>query len=342
MHAVDFLEEKEPKIPGMVTIFGDDTFLRRLCLKKVSEAVLGNDGETFGLSICDGTTADWAEVLDAISTRSLFGGKQRRLVIVESADRWVSEHRAKLETYAAQQKSSAVMLLVVDTWPATTKLAKAVAARGLPVECKTPTGKQLTTWVRNWSETTHGKKIAAAAAELLVDLMGNELGLLDQEIGKLSALAADEKQISLELVEQTASSGKAKTTWEMLDLAAAGQAAAALAQLDRLIAAGENPIGLLAQMSFTLRKLGSAIRIIIEGDATGKPRKLRQALEETGIKTFFLNKSENQLLQLGRDRAQHLFQWQLATDLGLKGDSQLPPRTLLEQLIVRMAQHTSS
>jgi hypothetical protein len=40
---------------------------------------------------------------------------------------------------------------------------------------------------------------------------------------------------------------------------------------------------------------------------------------------------------LGRRRLGRLYDWLLQTDLGLKGMSPLPPRTLFERLVVELA-----
>jgi DNA polymerase-3 subunit delta len=40
---------------------------------------------------------------------------------------------------------------------------------------------------------------------------------------------------------------------------------------------------------------------------------------------------------LGRRRLGKLYDWLMEVDLGLKGGSLLPPRTLLERLVVRLA-----
>jgi len=310
-----------------------------LAIRKLRQETLGGD-EEFGLTVLEGKTAQLSEVMDALSTRSLFGGGKRRMVQVNDADKFVSEHRQRLEEYLAKPKPSGVLALVVTTWPGTTKLAKAVAARGLPIECKTPETRALGPWLRKWCERAHGKKLSAPAADLLIDMVGPELGLLDQELGKLSALAADEKQIGPELVGQAVAGGRAKSTWDMLDAAAAGKAAQALEQLDRILASGENAIGMLAQMSWSLRKLAAAAQLVVEAESAGRKITVRQALEQAGLKPFFISKAEGQLRQLGRPRAQRLLDWLLHADLDLKGDSPLPPRVVLEQLVVRLA-HTA-
>ena len=113
-----------------------------------------------------------------------------------------------------------------------------------------------------------------------------------------------------------------------------------MSQLDRLLISGENAIAILAQISSTLRRFAAAVRLIEHGEATKHRLTLRQALETAGVKPFVLAKAETQLKHLGRQRAGRLNRWLLDADLDLKGQSTLPPRVVLERLIVRLAATT--
>ena len=182
----------------------------------------------------------------------------------------------------------------------------------------------------------HQVQLPAAAAELLVEMMGPELGLIDQEIARLALVAAD-ATISPDLVRRQVSSWRAKTTWGMLDFVLDGQVAAAMLELDRLLASGENPLGLLAQISASLRRLAAATRLLLQGEAAGRRITLSQALQQAGVRSFVVQKAERQLRRLGRARGGQLYDWLLEADLDLKGDSPLPPRSVLERLIIRLA-----
>lgn len=336
MDALEFLDQDDQQpLPAIVVLHGDDRFLRRHALTAVCARELEGDDD-FSRVQFDGNV-ELREVMDELATRALFGGS-RRLVIIDDADSFVTKYRAELEKYLDKPKSSGVLVLAVSTWPGNTRLAKAVAKKFLAVECKTPAMRSLPKWARDWARRAHRIKLSNTAAEMLVELVGAELGILDQELAKLATLAGEAKEISAELVEKVVGGWRAKTTWEMLDLAAAGDAAAALAQMEKLLLGGQTPVGLLAQMSFSLRRLAAAAALIREAEAEGKRIPLRRALEEAGVKNFVLQKSEQQMRQLGRQRASKLYRWLLEADLGLKGESALPPRTVLEQLIVRMAQ----
>lgn len=336
LHAVDYLEHPEKHPPrAVMALFGEERFFKRQVLERLRGQALGTDAE-FALTTFDGTSAALRDVLDELSTIGLFGGGGR-MVVVDQADELVSRHRAELEDYVARPNRHSFLLLDVKSWPANTRLYKAIAAEGLQIECTAPAAAKLRKWLVGWAQSGYGKKFAGDAADLLLELVGGEPGLLDQELAKLSAAVGDANSISAAEVEQLVGGWRAKTTWDMLDAALAGDAPSALVQLERLLLSGENAVALLGQVGFSLRRLAAATRLIEQAEARGSKANLRMALEEVGVRPFLLAKSEGQMRQLGRRRAAQLLEWLLEADLALKGDSELPSRTVLEMLIVRMA-----
>ena len=138
-------------------------------------------------------------------------------------------------------------------------------------------------------------------------------------------------------MRETAGSWRTRTIWEMLDAALDGQVNAALGQLERLLAAGETPVGLLAQASASLRRLAAATRLVRQAEAAGRRPNLRAALEQAGVKSFVLEKGERDLRRLGA--ATRLAALPLV-DPGRsrsEGRYALPPRLILERLITRLA-----
>jgi DNA polymerase-3 subunit delta len=125
----------------------------------------------------------------------------------------------------------------------------------------------------------------------------------------------------------------------MLDAALAGNAREALVQLEQLLLAGEQPVGILAQISASLRRFAAAARLIERAESARRKVSLRQVLEEVGVKSFVLAKTEAQLRQVGRVRAQRLYRELLEADLALKGASSSPARArlVLEELIARLS-----
>jgi DNA polymerase-3 subunit delta len=338
--ALEFLAAKrKSQPPGVCVAFGDEPFLKRLVLDELRQRILGEADAEFSLTTFSGRTVELRKVLDELDTIAMFGGS-RRLVIVEEADDFVSRHRGALEDYVARGRFIGTLTLEVTSWPKTTRLYKALAQVGLQIDCKAPPPARLTKWLVGWATQRHAATLQAAAAEELVEIVGPQLGLLDCELAKLAAYAGAEP-ITPAMVHDLVGAWRTKTTWEMLDAAAGGDAAEALRQLDRLLGSGEHPLALLGPMGYTLRRFAATARLVEQAIAAGRRTTLRDALVEAGIKPFAVQKAEGQVRQLGRARAGQLYRWLLDTDLELKGASRLEPRTVLERLIVRMAKGVS-
>ncbi len=337
LSALDFLSapDRHPARPVCV-VFGEETFLRRQVLMRLRGAVLAGGDADFSLAVFEGRSATVADVLEELSTVAMFGGGTR-LVVVEDADEFITRYRSELEDYVARPRITGVLVLEAKSFPSNTRLYKQVAANGLVVECGAPSDARLSKWLATWARQSHRVDLAPGAADMLVDLVGPELGLLDQELAKLALTAGPDSKVTAESVRELVGTWRTKTTWDMLDAALAGDVRGAMTQLDRLLLAGENEVPLLAQISATLRRLAAATRLVLQAEATGRRMTLSAALEEAGVKGFVVRKTEQQLRRIGRQRGGQLYEWLLDADLALKGASSLPPRLVLERLIVRLA-----
>jgi DNA polymerase-3 subunit delta len=331
MDSLTFLEKPDrmPLRPVFV-LHGDEAFLKRQVLAALQQRVLGDAGEAFGLSTHAGDRATFAAVVDELTTLPLFA--PRRLIVVENADPFVTRFRSNLEKHVAKiadnKDPRGVLVLDVKTWPANTKLAKLLAEG--TVTCKALPAARLPAWCVQRA-ATHGKQLPQAAAQLLVDLVGPEMGQLDQELAKLAVHAGDAKRIDAAAVDALVGRSRTETVWKIFDAIGAGQPGRALAILDQMLEQGDDPMAVLGGFSWQLRKLAQVYRLTRLG------RSLPAALEELGVSAFSGRGLEQQLRALGRRRAERLFDWLLEVDLGMKGGSALPPRLLLERLIIHLA-----
>lgn len=335
--ALDFLAKVDSHAPKSVcVVFGDDAYLKRQVVAAIRQSVLTTDDAELSLCKADGSEAELRDVMDELSTMSMFGGGQR-LVIVEDADSFVSRFRSELEDYVRKPKTSGILLLIVSTWAANTRLYKMVAETGLQIDCKTPSTAAVAKWI-SATARNQGAKLASGAVDQLLEIVGADLGLLDQELLKLSLIAGPGGEITPEMVKDTVGGWRARTGWEMLDAACEGRTADALQQLDRLILAGEHPIAILGQIAYTLRMLARATRLYIAAQGTREPLKLSEALTQAGCRPRVIRQVEPRLVRLGRNRGGQIYRWLLEADLAMKGVSSAPARArlVLEKLIVRI------
>jgi DNA polymerase-3 subunit delta len=333
---LDYLANAEKHSPScLCAVYGDDAFLKFEVLTALRRNTLG-EGD-FALTTFTGREVQLRDVLDALSSRSLFGDGDR-LVIIEEADSFVSEYRAALEDFVANRPQG-LLVLDVKTWPSNTRLAKALVTRGgIAIHCQSPNAAQLKRWLAQRAKTEHNVRIDSAAVDALLELLPPEMGILAQEIAKLALLVGDNRTIDVKLVQENVGGWRTRATWDMVDAAADGHTSEALAQLDRLIASGEKPHGLLPQMASSLRRFATALDLMEAAAQEGRRLPPREALAQAGVLPFKLTDAERQFRQLGRRRAGMMTQWLLAADLAVKSynSSDDRARIEIERLIVRL------
>lgn len=330
IHAFEFL--KQPDKVGRKPIYvaaGDDAWLRRRTLQAITRQLLGPDADDLAVTRFGGDQAKLADVMDELRTLPFLS--PLRVVIVEDADPFITAARKELEAYAEKPSSTGALLLTVKSWPGNTKLAKAVDKVGVAIECKTPAERELPAWLGTLAQHSYGLKLDGDAARLLVELVGAEVGLLAAELEKLAVYVGTRKAIGREDVAKMVGAGRVETIWRILDAATTGRGPEALADIDRLIGAGEHPVGLLAAMSTSLRKLHRA------GQLRRKKLDAREACRIAGIPPFAVETTMKQHTHLGPTRVAALPRMLLKADLDLKGSLMLDPRTILERLIVELA-----
>jgi DNA polymerase-3 subunit delta len=329
MDALTFLEKAgKAKPQPLYVLHGDEDFLKRRVLEALRGLVMGPGGDDLGPSVHAGDKAAFAAVLDELQTAPFFS--PRRLVVVENADPFVTRYREALEKAVPRLPSSGTLVLDVKSWPATTRLARLIDPAST-IACKAPMASRLPAWCVEWASARHGKQLAEPAAELLVELIGPEMGQLDQELFKLAVYVGGRARIDADDVDKLVGSSRAENTWKIFDAIGAGRPGEALALLDRLLDQGEEPLRILGAFSMQLRRLAQVARLQQQGLSLGA------ALDQAGVHTYQAKGVEQQLRHLGRRRTERLYDWLLRANTGLKGGSQLPPRALLERLVIQLA-----
>jgi DNA polymerase-3 subunit delta len=331
MDALPFLDKPaKGKRQPVYVLSGDEDFLRRRCRDAIIALVLGDADPSFAVSSYVGDKLDFSTVRNDLDTLPFLA--PARVVVVEQADPFVTEHRPALEKYVAAPSTVGVLVLEVKSFPGTTKLAKALP-EAAKVECKAPPAYKLPDWCVGWAKARHGKALHPDAAGLLVELVGPQMGLLDQELGKLAVAVGNRPAIAPADVDQLVGRSRAANVFRIMDRIGEGKPAEALAILGELFEEGEEPLAVLGPLSAQLRKLAAVGRLIAQG------RPLGPALDEAGVPQWpDARKSvERQLKHLGRRRLDQLTDWLVEANLGLKGGNPLPPRLQLERLVVTLA-----
>ena len=326
--ATEFLSSKNPASPhGVLVMYGPERFFRPEILHTIP-GVSGEESES-SITRVSGDRAEIREVMTELRTVSMFG--DQRIVFVEDADDFVSANRPQLEKYATSPAKGSLLILDVKSFPKTTKLFKLVDQHGLVVECAELTGATLLKWLQRVARDQYGKSLDRESAALIVQLAGDGVGMLLQEVAKLASLVGEAPEITRDDIVKIVGGWRTETTWVMLDAVRDGNAGKALDALEKLLKAGEAPQKILGGVTFTFRKLAEAT----ERARAGTP--LRDAIAGSGIFPNATGASEAYLRRIGFERASRILQLLIEADTEMKGGSRVDPKLLLERLFVRLA-----
>lgn len=328
MHATDFPKQTDAvDAATLVVLFGGESHLKASVLGTLTQKLLGRKIEdAIGLTRFTGKDVDFRTVRDEVQTVSMFSST--KLIVVENADDFVSAYRSQLEGFAEKPVGKSKLVLEVSKWPKNTRLAKIVDKKGLAVECSELTAGKLIAWLTTQAKMEYQKHLTRDAAQLMTELAGTGLSLLDQELQKLSAYVGDREKIGVEDVRTLVGGWKAETTWTMINAVRDGHVDLALNCLQKLLVAGEAPQKILGGMNFVFKKIAHATEL----SRTGKP--LGAALKDAGVYYKEVEATEQYLRRIRRPRAERILNRLALADYGLKGGSRLPNELQMEQLVL--------
>jgi DNA polymerase-3 subunit delta len=330
MEALAFLQRKTVPKHTLYVLSGEEDFLKRQVREKLFSVLLTPDELDLAPVVLSGDQLDYSTLRNELDTVPFL--TSCRVVVVENADSFITAHRAALEQLAAHPLKINVLILEVKTFPETTRLAKALPDTA-KIICKAPASYRLAAWCIEWAEHRYGKQLAPEAAELLVNLAGSALGVLDQELAKLTTAVGQAQSIGVADVQRYVHRSRAADVFRILEAIGAGNPTEALSILEELLTEGEDPLAILAPLSAQLRKLAAVARQV----STGKS--LSAAMDAAGIPSWpkARQNAEQQLRHLGRRRLDRLANWLAELNAGLKGGDPLPERVQIERFIVQLA-----
>jgi len=219
--------------PPVAVIYGaEDHKKLQLLQQEIDELLPPEVDRALALAEYDGSKSEehggpsLAQVMDDLLTLPFLA--PRRVVVVRDADKFITAHREKLERYVAAPSSTGSLILVCKSMSRSTKLYKAVArAGGRLVECKKLTIRGLIEFVTAEGRARQ-KRIDYPVAARIVELTGQDQGLLTNEVEKLCLYAADRVSITSDDIDDLVGLTREEKIFAAMDAAAAGQLPRAL------------------------------------------------------------------------------------------------------------------
>ena len=265
------MAERPALLPAYL-IVGPDELKRKQAITRLKARV---DGPFSAFTLEELVASGELEPVGVLaSLNTLPMGGDRRVVVIENAEKLPKAVSEALVKYLDNPNGSCTLALVAGTLAKTTRLYKAVAKVGPKsvIECAAKKGRDLPPYLQKLARA-HGVAIAADAATELVARVGESTTMLDTQIATLAALLGGTGTITREFVEKNVARVAEVKPWEFLDRLSARDAHRSLA-LYRLL--DGSSLGLLALIVGRLRELVCARSL----DARGQSHALAAELKK--------------------------------------------------------------
>ncbi len=320
----------------VVVLHGKDAFLRLERGRQLESALQERFGGVDRMDL-DGTNAALADVLDNLRTPGLFAG--HKLVVLENAEAFMGaeDRRRAMERYAENPCAEATLLMRCASGWRPGNFDKLVAKVGAVIKCDSPTPMEAVKWCAARSLRRHQAEMEPAAAELLVEKLGPDLGRLDAELGKLAAAAArpgaGTTKVTRAIVQEFTGLSREEQAWEIQGPVLEGKADAALVKLDELLRVSRVPEVMIGWSLVDLaRKVHDASCLLSQGESEGAVAK---ALKLWGPASSSVVRAGRRIKPAAAAR---LFRMAVETDRATKNGTAPEPARAFEGLMVQLAE----
>ncbi len=305
---------------------GDDPALVAQATHRLIEQLVGDRDPSLVVEEFPATAElDAGAVVDACTTPPFL--VDRRVVVVRDAGRLGSADAGRLVAALADPLPAIALVLVAGGGTVPQALVKAV---GEVVDTAVRAGKDRTRWV---TEQVHRGpvRLDPRAVQRLDAHLGEDLGRLAGLLETLAAAYGAGATVGVDELEPFLGAAGSVPPWELTDAIDAGDAAAALRTLQRMMSAGGRAA--LEVLAILHRHFSQLLQL--DGADVTTPEDAAALLAVRS--PFVAKKALAQARQLGGERTAQAILYLADADLDVRGRSGLPPEAVLEVLVARLS-----
>ncbi|MBI9016455.1 MAG: DNA polymerase III subunit delta [Phycisphaerae bacterium] len=264
---------KKVKIYPIYVLAGKD---RRLAIDKLDELtdfLLGDADPQLALEIYEGDRAELAMVLDALRTLPFLA--ERRIVVIKQADSFITKYRGELEQYLEKPAETGVLVMLADSFPATTRLAKATKKIGKIIKTAPASMRELPGFLAQYATEKHELSLSSNCASMLIELVGQDSGVLLSEIDKIAAFVKGPgshiNMIKPKDIQEIVGDNKLHTVFNVIDAMTVGKTGLALEHLDKMLNQNKDAeFSAVGALAWHFRRLYDARVLLDQGHPAGE------------------------------------------------------------------------
>jgi DNA polymerase III subunit delta len=317
------------KIHPAYCFAGEEEYLKSLYIKKISRGFLGQDAE-HGLEVVYASETDARDIIDRSQSLGIFA--EKRVLVVREADALSPKSRKMLLEHLDRAPSPDTCLILTSyKLDPKTAFYKELQEKTAFVSFDNLKAESLVNWVLQRARELDCR-ISPASAQLLIQISGQGLGLLEQELLKLSSYLQGQAQreIKPEYIKMLAGDTGEVGGFELAESLSKKDLKRSLAVFHKMLRAGEDPVKMLSGINHKFNTLWRVKLLLAQGRS---PEEMGRSLR---IHPYALKMAIPAAQKRTEKEYWELFNCLFDTELRLKsggGD----PKTLVQQVIFKLS-----
>lgn len=231
---------KSGRFRPVYLLYGEEAYLKNQYKNRLRDAILP-DGDTMNFSYYEGKGIDVQQLIDQAETLPFFA--EHRLILVENSG-FFKNACPQLAEYLPGMPAETIFVFIESEVDKRGKLYKTVKASGRITEMNRQDPKILTAWVLGMLKKEK-KGIRSDALELFLNMTGNDMENIANELEKLISYTMDKSAVERTDVEAVCTVTTESKIFEMIHAVAEKQQRKALELYYDLLALKEPPLRIL-------------------------------------------------------------------------------------------------
>jgi DNA polymerase-3 subunit delta len=315
------------KIPGLLFLYGEETFLRERFVQRLRDAVVPADARDFNYQVFHGRGGQAEEILDHARTFPVFC--PRRLILVKEAHELPAAELDSFLAYLRDPAPETVLLFTADKIDGRKKFFQEFKKHGALVEFRRLYDNQIPAFIREQSREA-GRAFTEAALALFSRRVGSSLQEVHGELTKLFAYLGERTLVDVADVAAVVSDTRADCIFDLTNAVGQGKPGEALRLLGRLLNEGVAPLVVLSMLVRHFRQLWKIRELLDQGVGA------KEIPGRVGVNPYFVEGLMAQARRSSPCQYRQAFELFLETDLALKS-SGAHPAALLEKLVLEIS-----
>ncbi len=190
---------------------GDDHFLQDFFIRRVLKIFFNNSPYTKILMLLDDMSGK--EIIEKLTMPDLF--ETQKLFIIRDPQRIIGKSSTDLFEICKNPNPGHLIFLIIDNWFAKTAFTQKIESFLEPIDTQSPFENDMIKWAKyliNEKNKTADLKVVS----YLIDMAGESIVHLNNEINKICLLIEPRQNIKIEDLEQFSGWNRERDLWEFL------------------------------------------------------------------------------------------------------------------------------